>query len=55
MFVSIKYDADRFAQMFPDRTVTVDQKHLSEKMTAVASLTHAHVVVDHKPPTKLQR
>ena len=30
-------------------------KHLTEKVTAVASLTRVHVVVDHTMPTPLQR
>jgi len=30
-------------------------KHLTEKMTAVASLTRVRVVIDHTMPTLLQR
>jgi len=30
-------------------------KHLTEKVTAVASLTRVRVVVDHTMPTTLQR
>jgi len=33
----------------------VDFKHLLEKMTSVASVSHVHVVVDHKLCTPLQR
>jgi len=30
-------------------------KNILEKMKAVASLTHVWVMIDHKPPTQLQR
>jgi len=30
-------------------------KHLTEKMTAVASVTHVWVMVDHKLPTKIKK
>jgi len=30
-------------------------KHLTEKVTVVASLTRVQVVVDHRMPTPLQR
>jgi len=42
--------------MFPDRGQSVSGlKHLTEKVTAVASLTRVRVVVDHTIPTLLQR
>jgi len=30
-------------------------KHLSQKITAMALMTHVQVVVDHKPATQLQK
>jgi len=42
--------------MFPDRGQTFNGfKHLTEKVTEVASLTRVRVVVDHTMPTPLQR
>jgi len=38
--------------MFPDRESSINGlKLLMEKVTAVASLTHVRVVVDHTMPT----
>jgi len=42
--------------MFPDRGLSFNGlKHLTEKVTAVASLTRVRVVVDHTMPAPLQR
>jgi len=42
--------------MFPDRGESFNGlKHLTEKVTAVASLTRVRVVVDHTMPTLVQR
>ena len=51
-----KYEAKHFLKMFPDRGQSFNGlKHLTEKVTAVASLTHVWAVVDHTVPTPLQR
>jgi len=42
--------------MFPDAGYSFHElKHLTEEVTAVASLTRVPVVVDHTMPTPLQR
>jgi len=42
--------------MFPDRGWSFNGlKHLTDKVTAVASLTQVQVVVNHTMPTPLQR
>jgi len=42
--------------MFADKGQSFNGlKHLTEKVTAVASLTHIRVVVNHTMPTPLQR
>jgi len=51
-----KYEANHFLKMFPDRGWSFNGlKHLTEKVTAVASLSLVRVVVDHTLPTPLQR
>jgi len=46
------YTANRFLEMFPDDEWSFSGlKHLTEKLTVVASLTHMRVVVDHILPT----
>ena len=43
-------------KMFPDRGQSCNgSKHLTEKVTAVVSLTRVRVVVDHTMPTPLQK
>jgi len=42
--------------MFPDKGYSFNGfKHLTEKVTAVASLSRVRVVIDHTMPTPLQR
>jgi len=42
--------------MFPDRKYSFNElKHLTEKVTALASLTPVRVTVDHTMPTPLQK
>jgi len=48
-----KYEANHFLKMFPDREFQWD-KHLTEKVTAVVSLTRVRFVVDYTMPTLLQ-
>ena len=46
------YEANHFLEMFPDRESSINGLQLlMEKVTAVASLTHVRVVVDHTMPT----
>ena len=56
-WVNKKYDeANHFLKMFPDRGKSFNGlKHLTEKVTAVASLTCVRVMVDHPMPIPLQR
>jgi len=50
------YEANHFLEMFPDRGLSFNElKHLTEKLTAVASLTRVRVVIDHTMPTPLRR
>jgi len=51
-----KYEANHFLKIFPDTGYSFNGlKHLTEKVTAVASLTRVRDVVDHTMLTLLQR
>jgi len=55
-WINKKYEANHFLKMFPDTGYSFNVlKHLTEKVTAVASLTRVRVVVDHTMATPLQR